>query len=209
MSNQPVIVTLNMIVKNESKIIVRLLDSVIEFIDNFCICDTGSTDETKEIIVEYFKAKGISGKIIEEPFKNFEYNRNFALNACSGMGTHILLLDADMILQTSPSFRKKEFIEFIAEKDSFILLQGNTDFYYGNIRIVRNDFKDIKYVGVTHEYVNIPNEAVKGGTIDKWLMFILDIGDGGAKEDKFIRDVRLLTEGIAEDPKNARYHFYL
>ena len=42
---------LNMIVKNESKIITRLFDSVIKIIDCYCICDTGSTDNTKEIKV--------------------------------------------------------------------------------------------------------------------------------------------------------------
>ena len=34
---------LNMIVKNESKIIRRLFDSVLPIIDCYCICDTGST----------------------------------------------------------------------------------------------------------------------------------------------------------------------
>ena len=33
-------VCLNMIVKNESKIITRLLESVYKFIDCYCICDT-------------------------------------------------------------------------------------------------------------------------------------------------------------------------
>ena len=33
---------LNMIVKNESKIITRLFDSIVDLIDCYCICDTGS-----------------------------------------------------------------------------------------------------------------------------------------------------------------------
>ena len=43
-------ICLNMIVKNESKIILRLLDTVLPIIDTYCICDTGSTDMTKELI---------------------------------------------------------------------------------------------------------------------------------------------------------------
>ena len=54
---------LNMIVKNESKIIRRLFDSVSKIIDSYCICDTGSTDGTPEIIQAYFESKGISGKV--------------------------------------------------------------------------------------------------------------------------------------------------
>ncbi len=89
---------LNMIVKNESKIITRLFDSVISIIDCYCICDTGSTDNTVEIIQNYFKDKGITGKVVQEPFKNFCHNRNFALLYCVGMSDYVILLDADMFL---------------------------------------------------------------------------------------------------------------
>ena len=47
-------ICLNMIVKNESKIITRLFDTVLHIIDTYCICDTGSTDNTVEIIKKYF-----------------------------------------------------------------------------------------------------------------------------------------------------------
>ena len=40
-------------------------------------------------------------------------------------------------------------------------------------------------------------------------LFIRDIGDGGAKHDKFERDIRLLLDGIKEEPNNVRYYFYL
>ena len=39
-----------MIVKNESRVILRLLESVRLIVDSYCICDTGSTDNTIEII---------------------------------------------------------------------------------------------------------------------------------------------------------------
>ena len=42
-------ICLNMIVKNESAILRRLLESVLPLIDSYCICDTGSTDDTIEI----------------------------------------------------------------------------------------------------------------------------------------------------------------
>ena len=82
---------LNMIVKNESRIIKRLFDSVVSIIDSYCICDTGSTDNTIQVIEEYFKEKGKPGKIVQEPFKNFCHNRNFALQSCIGMSDYVLL----------------------------------------------------------------------------------------------------------------------
>ena len=193
---------LNMIVKNESKIITRLFDSIINIIDCYCICDTGSSDNTIELIEEYFKKKNINGKVIEKPFKNFCFNRNYALKSCYGMSDYVLLLDADMILKIN-NFDKT----ILNLADSFFILQGNDTFYYQNIRIIKNN-ELYSYIGVTHEYINCPvNNSSK--FIKKDILFISDIGDGGSKNDKFERDINLLLDGIKEEPNNERYYFYL
>ena len=141
---------LTMIVKNESKIIERLFESVLPIIDSFCICDTGSTDNTLEIIFDFFKKHNKVGKIVSEPFKNFSHNRNFALKASEGMSDYLLLMDADMILDIR-NFDKNKL-----EGNSFYILQGNENFYYKNIRIIENNGK-YTYLGVTHEYLNMPS----------------------------------------------------
>lgn len=193
---------LNMIVKNESKVITRLLESVYPILDTYCICDTGSTDNTIELICRFFEQKGIPGKVVEEPFKDFAYNRSHSLQACKDMSDYVILLDADMVLDVR-NFKKSD----LSQADSFCLLQGSDAFYYQNMRIVRNNGL-YNYVGVTHEYINVPsgNHNVNLG---KESMFINDIGDGGSKADKFERDIRLLTRGIEDEPDNVRYHFYL
>jgi tetratricopeptide (TPR) repeat protein len=193
---------LNMIVKNESKIITRLFDSVINIIDTYVICDTGSTDNTIDVITNYFNERNISGKVVKEEFKNFCHNRNFALNSCIGMSDYILLMDADMQLKIG-NFDKMK----LWDNDCYYLLQGNDDFHYKNMRIVKNKMGP-SYIGVTHEYLNIP-DGYRTGEIKKNELFINDIGDGGCKQNKFERDVRLLTDGIKEEPNNVRYHFYL
>jgi tetratricopeptide (TPR) repeat protein len=91
--------------------------------------------------------------------------------------------------------------------DSFFILQGNNTFYYQNNRIVKNNGL-YSYSGVTHEYINTPPNN-RMGFIKKNELFILDIGDGGCKQDKFERDIRLLTDGLIEEPNNERYYFYL
>jgi tetratricopeptide (TPR) repeat protein len=191
-----------MIVKNESKIITRLLTTVLPIIDTYCICDTGSTDNTVELIESFFKERNISGKIVYEPFKNFAHNRNFALKSAVGMSDFVLLLDADMVLDIK-SFKKEKLSNY----DSFYILQGNHNFYYQNVRIVRNNGL-YSYVGVTHEYINTPPYN-RHHLFEKNELFIIDIGDGGAKSDKFVRDIRLLTQGLIDEPDNERYYFYL
>jgi tetratricopeptide (TPR) repeat protein len=196
-------ICLNMIVKNESRIIKRMFDSVIPIIDSYCICDTGSTDDTVSIITEYFKEKNIPGKIVVEPFKDFSHNRNVAITNCLGLSDYILLMDADMLLKVGPEFKK----EMLSYFDSFHLLQGHEEFYYKNMRIVRNNGL-YSYMGVTHEYVNTPPNQITH-SLNKDTLFILDIGDGGSKGDKFDRDIKLLLRGIEENPNSDRYHFYL
>jgi len=193
---------LNMIVKNESKIITRLLDSVIGIIDSYCICDTGSSDNTVDLITQYFEAKNITGKIVFEPFRNFSHNRNVSLKHCEGMSDYIILLDADMVLKVN-KFEKS----MLSEADSFSILQGTEEFLYHNMRIVKNNGQ-YSYCGVTHEYINTPpnNHNIN---IEKDILFIHDIGDGGAKSDKLERDIALLTKGIEDEPENQRYYFYL
>jgi glycosyltransferase involved in cell wall biosynthesis len=195
-------VCINMIVKNESKIITRMLDTVLPIIDAYCICDTGSTDNTVQIIEDYFKEKNIPGKVVVEPFLNFAHNRNFALKACEGLSDYILLMDADMKLKIT-NFDKAKLRDY----DSCYILQGSDNFYYQNMRIVKNDGR-FNYVGVTHEYVNTPSDN-KLLAIKKDELFIDDLGDGGCKNDKFERDVRLLTGAIEANPNCDRSHFYL
>lgn len=193
---------LNMIVKNEGRIIERLLESVSPIIDFYCICDTGSTDNTKEIIKNFFDKKNINGIIFDEQFVNFAHNRNVSLKKCVGLTDYVLLMDADMILEIKPGFNKNLLVY-----DSYTILQGSLSFYYPNQRIIRNNGL-YNYVGVTHEYVSTPQNN-KSASFDKNLIFINDIGDGGSKSNKYERDRDLLIKGIEDEPKNDRYHFYL
>jgi tetratricopeptide (TPR) repeat protein len=207
-------IALNMIVKNEGKIILRLLESVLPLIDAYCICDTGSTDDTKDLIRDFFKnlPTPIPGVIVEEPFRDFGYNRTYALEACRELLPTIdyaLLLDADMIMNITNSNNIDDFKQGLC-KDYYHIFQGSPTYYYKNVRIVKN--RDINsgfsYWGVTHEYINAPPGAISE-TIDRDTLFINDIGDGGAKGDKSARDIRLLEKGLEEHPNNDRYTFYL
>ena len=191
-----------MIVKNESKIILRLLNSVVSLIDSYCICDTGSTDNTIELIENFFNEHKKSGKIVKEDFRDFSYNRNYALNACFGMSDYVLLLDADMELKIG-NFDKSKLND---ECDGFLIFQGSEHYLYKNTRIIKNNGKN-KYVCRTHEYINLDKNITR--VIDTNELFINDIGDGGSKTTKFERDEKLLLMDIEENIILDRNTFYL
>lgn len=195
-------ICLNSIVKNESAVILRMLQSVVSIVDTYCICDTGSTDNTIDLIKNFFDERSIHGVVISEPFIDFQHNRNVALKACEGMSDYVLLVDADMVLNVL-DFNKNE----LENNHIYSILQGNHSFYYPNIRIIKNDGTS-KYIGVTHEYLDFrPNHTHV--ILDKTKLFITDIGDGGSKSDKVDRDIRLLKGDLEENPNNPRSYFYL
>ena len=206
-------IVLNMIVKNESKIICRLLESVYELIDAYCICDTGSSDNTIEVINEFFKKKKskereIKGHVLKKKFVNFGYNRNWVLNKCKLLYDDydfILLLDADMIVKYSKDFFIKMYE--LVDYDYYYIMQGNDNFKYRNIRLIK-PIQKFEYIGDTHEYLNIPvNFTSKTFKVDDF--FINDIGDGSNKGDKYARDIKILKESIKNNPNDVRSYFYL
>ena len=210
-------ICLNMIVKNESKVIKRLLESVLPIIDSYCICDTGSTDDTIEIIETFFKNNKIPGKIVVEPFKDFGYNRTFALKQCSNntdpnitdltnLADYLLLLDADMVLTIDSAVNINKLKTSLLQ-DAYYIYQGSETFFYKNVRILKNN-PEFSYWGVTHEFVKVSSNSIYGN-IDKDDIFINDIGDGGSKTEKYERDIKLLLKGLEEVPNNERYTFYL
>ena len=60
-----------MIVKNEEHIIEETLECMKKYIDYYIIADTGSTDNTKLVIKNFFDKVGIEGEIHDIPWKDF------------------------------------------------------------------------------------------------------------------------------------------
>ena len=158
-------ICLNMIVKNEAKVIKRLLDSVLPLIDSYCICDTGSTDGTADLIDAYMRDHGVPGKLLHEPFRDFGHTRSFALHAAIDQmdADYLLLLDADMVLQYPGGIDSDALVTLkhrLVDYDVWYVFQGTPQFYNKNVRLIRNR-PGFSYWGVTHEYV----QTVRGSTI--------------------------------------------
>ena len=209
---------LNMIVKNESHILPRLLESVLPWVDGYCICDTGSTDTTWEILERILGASGLPGKLLREPFVDFATTRNVALRAADGLSDFLLLIDADMVIDGDVALFQQWMANAAADTDAIHVLHGNAHFFTENIRLVRNNGKSY-YIGVTHEVLVFP-PTFRIHHVPRSLLFFNNVADGGSKTDKYTRDIRLLLEGIRQEESlpehktspsllHSRYHFYL
>lgn len=193
-------ICLNMIVKDESKVITRCLDSVKPMIDYWVIVDTGSKDGTQEIIKNHLK--GIPGELFERPWKNFGESRTEAIELAIGKGDYILFMDADDILEFEEGFKLPALTQ-----DVYNFWRGTKDFSYLKPQLVKGDLP-WRWVGVTHEYLDCPKPHTTA-ILEKVKYTSCDGGARSVGIKKFLENIKLLEDGLVKEPKNERYAFYL
>jgi|GEM_PF-480466 len=193
-------VCLNMIVKNESKVIERCLKSLSKIIDHWIIVDTGSKDGTQSIIKKYMK--NIPGKLYERPWKNFEHNRNEALKLAKGKADYILFIDADEQLVIPENFVMPELNE-----DSYLFTCEHIGTRYYRKLLVK-DGLPWKWVGVLHEFLDC--EIPTGQGILPGIYNIISMeGCRSSDPNKYYNDAMVLEKAVKKEPNNSRYQFYL
>ncbi|EOP70114.1 hypothetical protein IIQ_01398 [Bacillus cereus VD118] len=144
-----------MIVKNESKIIERCLNPTKSIVDFVSICDMGSTDDTPDIIKNWYRENNIPGTVHHQPFKNFGYNRSLAVSLAQKTypkADYLLLLDADMVLEVKPHFDKCTL-----DKDHYLTMQYDSHIKYWLSRLLKTSLP-WRSVGVTHEYWDLDRD---------------------------------------------------
>ncbi|MEM7392018.1 MAG: glycosyltransferase, partial [Verrucomicrobiota bacterium] len=193
-------VCLNMIVKNESHVIKRCLDSFKHLIDYWVIVDTGSTDGTQRLIREHMK--DIPGEVVDRPWVNFGHNRSEALSYARGRGDYIFTIDADEILWAPPDF---EWPELTA--DTYLVEFASGPLLYYKSQLFNNGL-DWSYKGILHEFAYCEEahsqDILSGLKIIRYL-------DGARSSDpqKFQKDALTLEQALLDEPDNERYVFYL
>lgn len=193
-------ICLNMIVKNESQVITRCLASVKPMIDYWVILDTGSTDGTQDIIKQYMK--DIPGELHEEPFVNFEYSRNKALDFARGKSEYLLFIDADEVLSIAPDFK----LPHLDHDFYYIMTQyGGTE--YVRVQLIKNE-PTWHWEGVVHEAV-VNSLAHTCSTLEGVKNIVNTDGARSKDPRKYQKDAAMLEEALAKDPTSTRYTFYL
>ena len=146
-------ICLNMIVKDEEAIIVDTLKNLCQHI-NFAywvIADTGSTDNTKELIRNFFEERFIPGELVEHEWKDFAYNRTKSMECAFNKTDYVLIFDAD------DRFVGDFKLPVPFNKDLYDLKLGK-GFEWVRPLLLTNK-KKWYFKGVTHEYLWAPNMA--------------------------------------------------
>lgn len=193
-------VCLNMIVKDESPVIKRCLESTKPYIDYWVIVDTGSTDGTQAIIKEMLK--DIPGELYERPWVNFGHNRDEALQLAKGKADYLMFIDADEYLVPDLAFHFPKLTY-----DVYLFRN-----YYEGISFTRfhlaKSHPSLRWEGVIHEYLVTPEQstfAILAGLSN----FSTTEGARSRDPAKFLKDAMTLENELKKDPNNPRHVFYL
>ena len=140
-------ICLNMIVKDEAAVIRATLENICSKM-NFAywvISDTGSSDDTIQIIRKFFNERNIDGELLQHRWVNFGHNRTLALEAAFNKTDYVFIFDADDRIHGTPNIPSP----FDADVYNF---QFGKEFTYFRPLLVNNRIKS-RFVGVLHEYL--------------------------------------------------------
>lgn len=199
-------ISLNMIVKNEAHCIARCLGSVLPYISEAVIVDTGSTDDTVEVISRCLEFTVPHLTIYHRPWVNFGHNRTEALQllkeSTAFRSTYALLIDADEEFKPDPGFK---------------MPTQKHDAYYAWHRVPSGIYmrpfllwmgRDWTYKGVVHECIQEQHwyERLQGcEVIDH---FDSHRNKSQTQRQKYLKDAELLAAEFPCSHDAARTAFY-
>jgi glycosyltransferase involved in cell wall biosynthesis len=199
-----------MIVKDEEDSIEKCLKSVAPFISYWVIVDTGSSDDTINVINRVTAELNIPGELHERPWVNFEVNRTESLELAKGKCDYRWIIDADdeFVLEDGVT---NPFIGLNDKSiDCFQLKYKLSGLQYYRAQIVKSD-QDWCYKGVLHEYLFLDKPEQKHSQV-KGAHVKADISPlkrASSVEEKYANDAKILEKALETEPDNQRYMFYL
>ena len=203
---------LTQIMKNEAHVAERMLDSIKSIVDGICVIDTGSTDDSINIVREWGEKNNIETYVFERPFDNFENSRNYSIEKAREMFLKKDLkyqyygfwLDFDEILHLDENFDKNKI------KDDLLMFET----YIDMMKYTRNEMYKLdmpfKFYGPVHEYL-VCDEKIKSSSIIEGLHVEVRMEGGSWKGNisKKYKDQAFVLEAyIDENRKDPRWIFY-
>jgi tetratricopeptide (TPR) repeat protein len=190
-----------MIVRDESAVLDRCLVSLAGLVDELCIVDTGSVDDTPSIarrhgarMASFTACNDDQGRIVD-----FALARNAALAMATG--EWVLQIDADEVLEAGAD-RVRHWLRS-SEADCVAVRMKSGGAEWVSQRLFRRALAST-YRSRIHEYVECGGIAARDVGIR-----MVNLQDKRGKESSSDRNRRLCELALAENPDDARILFYL
>jgi glycosyltransferase involved in cell wall biosynthesis len=201
---------LTQIMKNEAHVITRMLDSIKSIVDIVCLVDTGSTDNTIEVVKNWGTQNNIETHVFERAFDNFENSRNYSIQVARevtkdrGNDYWGFWLDADETIEILPNFNKAGI-----NKDLYMF---NT--YINVMKYTRNECykldKPFRFYGPVHEFIVCDDKNITSGLMEGLNVRVQM--DGGSWKgnipEKYKSHAFVLEKYIDANRQDPRWIFY-
>jgi glycosyltransferase involved in cell wall biosynthesis len=190
-----------MIVRDEQDRATRCINSIKAVADELCVIDTGSVDETPELlrreganVVRDTSCNGPDGLIAD-----FSHARN----ACLDLAKHewILSIDADEVLHNT-SVGAVQRILFEQRGDCVAVEMRSSRSTWLAHRLFKR-IAQHRFIGIVHETIGQPRNVITNRDL-----MITNHPDKKGKETAIARDIRLCRRGMEIDPAEGRYVVY-
>lgn len=204
-------IAVTMIVKNESKRILITLESVKNYINSLIIYDTGSTDNTIDIIKTFSQTNNLPLHLKQGIFENFSKTRNELLDFADTIPNIDFLLLMDCNDELKNGDKLTQLLKNTKNTSAFLIRQ---EWWYGestsffNIRLIRPKH-NWKYVGSVHEVLINKNPDILPTTLSDVYIFQDRTQDDNKTAKRFQHDIKMLENDLVEKPNDPRTLFYL
>lgn len=200
-----------MIVENEAHIIRRCLASARPLIDYALIVDTGSEDDTIREIQNFLAETSIRGEIVEEPWRDFAYNRSRSLAALRARRDidYALMIDADDRIELAASCDVGAMKAGL-RADVYNLWTRRGGHAYVRPQLISNR-KTFGFDGVLHEYLTC-EEKFSQDRLETLVVHAVQDSARNRDEEKYRKDARTLVQALETETdafRRSRYTFYL
>jgi|UniRef100_A0A6C0CJ45 hypothetical protein len=190
--------------KNEEHCIRDTLESVYKYIDYWVVHDTGSTDNTIQLVKDFFAEKNIPGELFEGEWVGFDHNKTQLFDRCYNKTDYILHLDADDIFHGIPDFSllNKE----TADAYYFNCYRG----VFYNVLLIFNNRHHWKFCGVAHTTIrDLDKENYSESRVfisESFYLLSRDTGSRSNDPEKYYKDALRLKDQffntLFDDPDN-------
>ena len=209
------LVHLLIMVKDAGDSFRQVLIDNLPYFDRWTILDTGSTDNTIDIINEVLVDKK-PGNLYREPFINFRESRNRCIELAGKSCVFNIMLDDTYVLRGNI----REFLS-VARCDNIvdsysIFIRGD-DTHYTSNRIAKSA-RNLKYIYTIHEVlqdnlnVSIPTKDIPGLPANLYSIYIEDRMSKYMEDrtnTRKLKDLEWLFDEIKNDPENPKHIYYI
>lgn len=209
---QPLLVV-TIMVKNEAPVMEATLKPFLQAdLQYYLILDTGSTDNTVQVVRDLFQKYKIKhGHIVEQPFVNFAVSRNYALECAEKIFPHavfFLMIDAEWYMHNVEGLLKFcEKNQNNTSKAFFIKRFFATNNAIEYCSCLFKAHQGVQYVGAVHECIN---QATYIKVPDEIFISVEPSQTGNEKSSRrWHRDVDILLKEHQKNPSVLRTMFYL